>query len=106
MGNASDGEMKHNREANWRKYKSDFLSANHCTDDEFEAAYIAFMENKPNTKAYRQFAREYGITIFPEPNIPKDVRAALSVNISAMKVMAKTSAEAEAAVEEILSVSR
>lgn len=94
-----------NKEANWRKYKSDFLRANHCTADEFEAAYIAFMESngkRPNNKAYRQFARKYGISILPEPRIPEDVRAALSVNISAIKVMAKTSAEAEAAIEDIL----
>lgn len=92
------------REANWRKYKSDFLLANHCTVDEFEAAYIAFMESKPNTKAYRQFARKYSITILPEPNLPEDVRVGLSVHISAIKVMAKTFAESIAAVEEILSV--
>ncbi len=99
--------MRYGSDAAWRKYKSDFLSANHCTVDEFEAAYIEFMAsygNKPNAKAYRQFARKYGITIFPEPNLPEDLRTTLSVSIAAMKVMADTSEEAEAAVEDILSV--
>lgn len=101
--------MKKYREAMWKGYKYHFLSANHCTADEFEAAYIAFMEGygkKPNTKAYRQFARKYGITIVPEPSLPEDVRVGLSVNISAMKVMAKTFAEAESAIEELLAFIR
>ena len=101
--------MKDYREASWRKYKSDFLSINHCTADEFEADYIAFMENygkKPNTKAYRLFARKYGIMIVPEPSLPENVRLGLSVNISAMKVMAKTFAEAESAIEELLAFIR
>lgn len=99
--------MKNYRESNWQKYKSLFLSANHCTADEFEAAYVAFMLShgkKPNTKAYRQFARKYGITIEPDSNLPEDVRVGLSVSISAIKVMAKSAAEAEVAIEDILSV--
>ena len=90
-------------EARWRKYKSDFLAANHCTADEFEAVYVAFMQSKPNAKAYRQFARKYGITIHPEPSLPEDLRVVLSVNISVMKVFAKTFAESEAAIQEVLS---
>lgn len=95
--------MISNREYRWRKYKSDFLAANHCTAEEFEAAYITFIESKPNTKAYRHFARKYGITIHPEPNLPEDARALFSVNISAAKVMAKTFAESEAFIQELLS---
>lgn len=94
--------MRDYRETNWNKYKADFLQANHCTVDEFEAAYIAFMDSKPNTKDYRQFARKYGITIVPEPSLPVDVRVGLSVNISAIKIMAKTYAESLAAIEEML----
>lgn len=94
--------MNKSREFNWRKYKSDFLRANHCTDDEFEAAYIAFIESKPDIKAYRQFARKYGITIIHDINVPERTRVVFSVNISAIKVMAKTFAESESAVYEIL----
>lgn len=96
--------MINSRDAKWRKYKSDFLSVNRCTDDEFEEVYIAFMATNPNTKAYRQFARKYGITILPDPYIPENVRVVLSVNIAAIKVMAMTSAEAETAVAEIVSI--
>ena len=93
-------------EAKWRKYKADFLSVNHCTDDEFEQAYIAFMEShkrKPSVKDYRQCARKYGITILPDPNLPEDARIIFSVSISAIKVMAKTFSESEAAIKELLS---
>lgn len=97
--------MKRYPESEWRKYKTDFLSANNCTDDQFEVEYVAFMEShglKPNTKAYRHFARKYGITIQPEPNLPEDMRVVLSVSISAMKVMSKTFAESEDAIQELL----
>lgn len=94
--------MNDNREANWCKYKSDFLRANRCTDREFEADYIAFMQGKPNAKAYRMFARKYGITVHRDPYIHQDAQVVLSVNISAIKVMAKTFQESEAAIEEIL----
>lgn len=93
-------------EAKWRKYKADFLKANRCTADEFEQAYIAFMESKPNTKAYRHFARKYSITIHPEPRLPEDLQVILSINISAMKVMAKTFEESTQAIEEIIASSR
>lgn len=99
--------MISNRDANWRRYRSDFLKVNHCTVDQFEAAYIEFMKshgNRPNAKAYRHFARKYGIVIFPEPNLPEDLCATLSVSIAAIKIMANTSEEAEAAVENILSI--
>lgn len=89
----------------WQKYKSDFLKANHCTAEEFEAAYIVFMESNPNMRAYRQFARKYRIAILPEPNLPEEVRVKLSVSISAIKVMAKTFEQSLSTVREILSVS-
>jgi hypothetical protein len=94
------------REANWRKYKSDFLRANRCTEQEFHDAFVAFMESNPDTKAYRQFARKYHITIHPEPRLPEDLQVLLSVNISAMKVMAKTHLEAESAIREAMSDER
>lgn len=88
-------------EYRWRKYKTDFLRANRCTEQEFVAAYIAFMEGKPNMAAYRKFARKYGITIHPDPYIDADTQVVLSVSISAIKVMAQTYAESIAAVNEI-----
>ena len=91
------------REAKWLKYKTDFLKANRCTVDEFERAYIAFQQRKPDEKAYRQFARKYHITIHPNPHIPKEIQAVLSVNIAAIKVMAESHYEAESAIAEILS---
>lgn len=94
--------MKLSREYRWRKYKADFLRANRCTADEFEQAYIAFMEGKPDTKAFRQFARKWQIAIHPEPRLPEHVQVLFSVNISAIKVMAKTFAESEAALADIL----
>lgn len=90
-------------EYRWRQYKADFLRYNRCTVQEFEAAYIAFMESKPDTKAYLRFARKYGITIIPDPNIPADGQALLCVNIAALKVMAETYEESRVAIENILS---
>ena len=96
--------MKLSPEFNWRKYKADFLRANRCTVQQFEAAYITFMEGKPDTAAYRKFARKYGITIFPDPNIPADGQALLCVNIAALKVLAETYEESRTAIENILNV--
>jgi hypothetical protein len=95
-----------NRAFKWRQYKADFLKANRCTDDEFEQAYIIFMESDPDEKAYRQFARKWQIRIIPEPNLPSMLQCVLSVNVSAMKVMAKTHLEAENAIAELLSDSK
>jgi len=95
-----------NREAKWRKYKADFLRANHCTAQEFHDAYVAFMESNPNDKAYRQFARKYSITIHPEPRLPEHLQLVFSVNISAMKVMAETFEESESAFQEIIDSGR
>jgi hypothetical protein len=88
-------------EYRWRKYKTDFLRANRCTEAEFERIYIAFQESKPNAAAYRKFARKYHITIHRDPNIPADMQVVLSVNISVIKVLAQTYAESIAAVEDI-----
>lgn len=94
--------MNQSPEYRWRKYKEDFLRANRCTEQEFEDAYGAFMESKPNVAAYRKFARKYRITIHPDPNIPADGQVILSVNIAAIKVMARTYAESIAAVSAII----
>lgn len=90
----------------WRKYKADFLRHNRCTVDEFETDYIAFQERKPTINDYRQFASKYGISIIAAPNIPADIQVVLSVNISAMKVMAETYDESLAAVYDILASMR
>ena len=94
--------MSNYRASDWKQYKADFLRFNRCTDDEFEAAYIAFMQTKPNTKAYRHFARKWGIAIIPEPRLPVDFQITMSVTISAIKVMAKTFEECETAMRDIL----
>lgn len=93
--------MNHSPEYRWRKYKTDFLRANRCTEQEFTAAYIAFMEGEPDVATYRKFARKYRITIHADPYIPADTQVILSVNISAIKVMAQTYEESIAAVREI-----
>ncbi len=95
--------MIDNRETKWQRYKNDFLRVNKCTVDEFERDYIGFMETKPNTKAYRHFARKYSIIVHPDPRIPDDVQLVLCVNIAAIKVMAETHTQAENLVTEILS---
>jgi len=94
--------MDNYRESDWKRYKADFLRFNRCTADEFEASYIAFMQSKPNTKAYRHFARKYSIAIIPEPRLPYDLQVRLSVDISALKVIAKTFEECENAMRDIL----
>lgn len=94
--------MSNNRKEKWQQYKSDFLKANHCTAGEFEQAYIAFMETKPDTNAYREFARQYHIIIHPEPRLPEDMQVLLSVNISAIKVMARSYRESLAVMAELL----
>lgn len=91
-----------NRKTNWLKYKSEFLKANHCTVKQFEAAYIKFIKSNPNTADYRQFALKWGITIIHDPNIPERGQALFSVNISAMKIMAKTFEESEDAIRSIV----
>lgn len=95
--------MTINSEAKWQQYKTDFLRANKCTVDEFERAYIEFQSAKPDVKAYRLFARRWQITIIHEPALPEDLRVRLCVDISAIKVMAKTHAESEQAVASIIS---
>lgn len=87
---------------NWRKYKEDFLRANHCTDQQFHDAYVAFMEGNPGIKDYQKFARRYHITIHASADIPADMQVVLSVNISAIKVMALTYEESLEAINEIL----
>ena len=89
-------------ETAWRQYKSDFLRANHCTAQEFESAYVAFAENKPDLAAYQRFARKWKIRIIPEPRLPYQTQVVLSVNIAAIKVMAETETEARLAVEGIV----
>ena len=91
-------------ESNWRKYKTDFLRANRCTDQQFHDAYVAFMKKKPDIAAYRKFASKYHITIHASPNVPAHVQVELSVNIAAIKVMAQSYAEAEVAIHEIIGV--
>ncbi len=93
--------MNHSPEYHWRKYKTDFLRANRCTDQEFTAAYLAFMDSKPDVAAYRKFARKYRITIISDPYIPADGQVILSVNIAAIKVMAQTYEESIEAVRGI-----
>jgi hypothetical protein len=92
-----------NSAAKWQKYKSDFLCVNRCTAAEFEQDYVAFMGTKPDDKAYRQFARKYHITIHADPYIPKRLQVILSVNVSAIKVMATSHTESENAIMEIMS---
>lgn len=89
-------------EAKWRQYKADFCRANRCTDQQFHDAYVQFMEGKPDLAAYQRFARKWRIRIISDRNIPYQTQVVLCVNISAMKVMAKTEVEARAAIEEIL----
>lgn len=88
-------------EYRWRKYKTDFLRANRCTEQEFINAYVTFMESKPDVAAFRKFARKYRITIHPDPNIPVDAQVIFSVNIAAIKVMAQTYEESIEAVRKI-----
>lgn len=95
-------QMKDPRAAIWRRYKAAFLKANHCTDVEFERAYVAFMQTKPSISDYWTFAQQYSIDIYPEPNLPEDVRIVLSVSISAIKVMSRTFEESLAAIKDIL----
>lgn len=94
--------MKLSPEYRWQIYKSEFLRANRCTDQEFHDAYVAFMEGLPSIADYRKFARRYHITIHPEPRLPVNMEVILSVNIAALKVMAQTYAESTAAIEDIL----
>jgi hypothetical protein len=94
------------REVNWRKYKSDFLRANRCTEQEFHDAFVEFMETEPDTKAFRQFARKYHITIHPEPRLPEHLQVVLSVNIAAVKVMAQSEREAYHAIADIVAEGR
>jgi len=89
--------------ARWQQYKTDFLRANHCTEQEFHDNYVAFMEGNPTPQNYREFADKYQIRIHPDPNIPSDMQAVLSVNIAAIKVMARSYAESLAAVKSIIS---
>lgn len=90
------------RENEWRKYKNDFLRSNRCTAEQFEREYVAFMKTRPTTSGYESFARKYQITIHPEPSLPRGLRTVLSVNIAAIKVMAKTHDEAEGAIRKLL----
>jgi len=91
-------------EARWKQYKQDFLRANRCTPEQFESAYIAFVESSPDAAAYRKFARKWHITIIPETSLPELTRLIFSVNVSAIKVMAKTYQESVDAIEKIIDV--
>lgn len=86
-----------------RQYQADFLRANKCTVDEFEREYIAFMETKPDTRAYRLFARKYQIRIIHHPTLPESIQVMLCVNIAAIKILAKDHIESERAIREITS---
>ena len=91
-------------EQKWRHYKASFLRHNRCTEQEFCDAYVSFMESQPDVKAYRKFARKYSITIHPDPILPADMQVILSVNVSAIKVMAQTYDETIEAIKSITSI--
>lgn len=83
------------------KYKRDFLKANRVTARQFELKYIAFMENKPDEQAYRDFAKKWNITIHKGLGDAK-TEAVLSVNIAVIKVLADTETEAQGSIHNIL----
>lgn len=83
------------------KYRQVFLKKNKCTADEFERAYVQFMDSNPTPANYRTFAERWGITIHPGMN-DKDTEAILSVNIAAIKVMAESEDEAYTVIRRIM----
>lgn len=96
MNNEDLGQLR------WQQYKRSFLKSNHCTAQKFHDAYVSFMEGNPDITTYRQFARQYQITIHHDPNIPPDMQVVLSVNIAAIKVMSQTYEESILAIKDIL----
>ena len=94
--------MKQSGAIRWQRYKTEFLHANHCTEQEFHDAYVAFMQDGPDIIGYRKFAKKYHITIHPDPNISPNMQTVLSVNIAAIKVMARTYAESISAIKDII----
>jgi hypothetical protein len=84
------------------KYQRDFLRYNKLTQDQFERIYIAFMKTNPDEQAYRKFAAKHSIQIIEDAAIPVDMQVVLSVNISVMKVLAKTEAQAIGAINDIV----
>lgn len=94
--------MRYSPAYEWRKYKTDFLRVNRCTANEFEQAYIVFQAGNPSIDDYHKFAKKYGITIMPHDQLPAYLQVVLCVNISAIKVMAKTYEESLAALNDIL----
>lgn len=96
---------RHNRkntpESRWRQYKTDFLRRNRCTEQEFNDAYVSFMENAPKESDYREFARAWQITIHYDTSISLAMQVFFSVNIAAIKVLARTYDESVGAMEAI-----
>jgi hypothetical protein len=93
------------KQSQWRHFKDSFLEYNQCTVDQFNQAWLDFMalhQNRPNTRAYRLFARQWGIPILHDPMIPAESRAVICVTVAVIKVLAETEQEARAAVEEIM----
>lgn len=84
------------------QYQRDFLRFNKLTQDQFERIYIAFMKTNPDEEAYRKFAAKHSIRIFEDAAIPVDMQVVLSVNIAVVKVLAKSEAQAIAAINEIV----
>lgn len=85
-----------------RQYQADFLRANKCTVDEFERDYIAFMAKKPDTKAYRLFARKYQIRIIHDPVLPEHLRVVICISTAVIKVLARDHIEANQAIKEMI----
>lgn len=82
-------------------YRAKFCRRNKCTPKQFETAFVKFMKTNPDEKRIREFARKWGITIHSGLGDSK-TEAILSVNIAAIKVMARNESEASAAIREIL----
>lgn len=86
------------------EYKKAFLKANKCTVHSFESAYIQFMEKNmmnPSEKALRSFAKHWNIIIY-EGLGDSGREAALSVHITAMKVLADTELEAKSQIMKLM----
>lgn len=85
-----------------RQYQEDFLRANKCTADEFEQDYLAFMATKPDTRAYRLFARKYQIQIHHEPSLPEHLRLVLCISMAVIKVLSRDHIEAQREIEDMM----
>jgi hypothetical protein len=84
------------------KYQRDFLRFNKISQIAFCRIYVAFLKTSPTEADYRRFAGKYSIAILEDPYLPTDLRASLSVNLNAIKVMAASEEEARAAYQEVL----